>query len=276
MSSPAARATDARSAPVDPPAGAVPSRDGAAAVHITPRAGHARRRRPAGPRESRRPATVTQAAAPQAPLTGRRHRAGTGRERPASRRRRRGRGPGGTAARAVAARRAPHRPPARQRPPHPRHHRPGEGRGRDRRSDGHERAAPRRPPRGRAHDPLPGGAARQRPPRRHRRRDPRPPGRDRRRRDRLREDHADPEDLPGAGPRRPRADRPHPAPPARRPHGRPPASPRSWAPSWATRVGWKVRFTDQVGENTLVKLMTDGILLAELTRRPDAAPATTR
>ncbi len=30
-------------------------------------------------------------------------------------------------------------------------------------------------------------------------------------------------------------------------------------------VGWKVRFTDQVGQNTLVKLMTDGILLAELT-----------
>src|SRR6185503_6584943 len=29
-------------------------------------------------------------------------------------------------------------------------------------------------------------------------------------------------------------------------------------------VGWKVRFTDQVGENTLVKRMTDGILLAEL------------
>ena len=30
-------------------------------------------------------------------------------------------------------------------------------------------------------------------------------------------------------------------------------------------VGWKVRFTDQVGDTTLVKLMTDGILLAELT-----------
>jgi ATP-dependent helicase HrpA len=30
-------------------------------------------------------------------------------------------------------------------------------------------------------------------------------------------------------------------------------------------VGWKVRFTDHVGETTLVKLMTDGILLAELT-----------
>jgi len=33
----------------------------------------------------------------------------------------------------------------------------------------------------------------------------------------------------------------------------------------AGAVGWKVRFTDQVGDNTLVKLMTDGILLAELT-----------
>jgi len=29
-------------------------------------------------------------------------------------------------------------------------------------------------------------------------------------------------------------------------------------------VGWKVRFTDQVGARTRVKLMTDGILLAEL------------
>ncbi|WP_371484505.1 ATP-dependent RNA helicase HrpA [Kitasatospora sp. NBC_00315] len=29
-------------------------------------------------------------------------------------------------------------------------------------------------------------------------------------------------------------------------------------------VGWKVRFTDQVGPDTLVKLMTDGILLAEI------------
>ncbi|WP_033217337.1 ATP-dependent RNA helicase HrpA [Kitasatospora phosalacinea] len=29
-------------------------------------------------------------------------------------------------------------------------------------------------------------------------------------------------------------------------------------------VGWKVRFTDQAGQNTLVKLMTDGILLAEI------------
>ncbi|MCA1671207.1 MAG: DEAD/DEAH box helicase, partial [Actinobacteria bacterium] len=29
-------------------------------------------------------------------------------------------------------------------------------------------------------------------------------------------------------------------------------------------VGWKVRFTDRVGEDTLVKVMTDGILLAEI------------
>ncbi|MDK1473025.1 ATP-dependent RNA helicase HrpA [Streptomyces sp. 549] len=29
-------------------------------------------------------------------------------------------------------------------------------------------------------------------------------------------------------------------------------------------VGWKIRFTDQVGDTTLVKLMTDGILLAEI------------
>jgi len=33
-------------------------------------------------------------------------------------------------------------------------------------------------------------------------------------------------------------------------------------------VGYKVRFSDQVGEKTMVKLMTDGILLAELRRDP--------
>jgi len=31
-------------------------------------------------------------------------------------------------------------------------------------------------------------------------------------------------------------------------------------------VGWKVRFTDQVGDDTLVAVMTDGILLAEIQR----------
>lgn len=34
-------------------------------------------------------------------------------------------------------------------------------------------------------------------------------------------------------------------------------------------VGYQVRFTDQVGANTLVKLMTDGILLAEIAVDPD-------
>jgi ATP-dependent helicase HrpA len=33
-------------------------------------------------------------------------------------------------------------------------------------------------------------------------------------------------------------------------------------------VGWKVRFTDRVSDNTLVKLMTDGILLAEIQSDP--------
>ena len=37
-------------------------------------------------------------------------------------------------------------------------------------------------------------------------------------------------------------------------------------------VGYKVRFTDQVGDDTLVKLMTDGILLAEI-QRDRTAPA---
>ncbi|MBV9140557.1 MAG: ATP-dependent RNA helicase HrpA, partial [Pseudonocardiales bacterium] len=36
-------------------------------------------------------------------------------------------------------------------------------------------------------------------------------------------------------------------------------------------VGWKVRFTDQVGPDTLVKLMTDGILLAEIQSDPQLA-----
>jgi ATP-dependent helicase HrpA len=31
-------------------------------------------------------------------------------------------------------------------------------------------------------------------------------------------------------------------------------------------VGWQIRFTERVGENTLVKVMTDGILLAEIQR----------
>ena len=58
-------------------------------------------------------------------------------------------------------------------------------------------------------------------------------------------------------------DRAHPAAAARRPHrGRPD---RRRTRHRARRpVGYQVRFTDQVSEQTRVKLMTDGILLAEL------------
>ncbi|WP_240003336.1 ATP-dependent RNA helicase HrpA [Streptomyces cinnamoneus] len=58
-------------------------------------------------------------------------------------------------------------------------------------------------------------------------------------------------------------DRAHPAPADRRPHrGR--AGGRGAADAAGRAVGWKVRFTDQVGGETMVKLMTDGILLAEI------------
>ena len=73
-----------------------------------------------------------------------------------------------------------------------------------------------------------------------------------------------PEDLPGAGPRRARPDRAHPAAPDRRPHGRRADRRGAGHRRWATTVGYKVRFTDQVGDDTLVKVMTDGILLAEI------------
>ena len=62
-------------------------------------------------------------------------------------------------------------------------------------------------------------------------------------------------------------DRPHPAAPASPPARSPSGSPRSSAPSSASAVGYKVRFTDQVGDRTrCVKVMTDGILLAEIQR----------
>ncbi|MFP1451996.1 hypothetical protein ACLB1N_08065 [Escherichia coli] len=35
-------------------------------------------------------------------------------------------------------------------------------------------------------------------------------------------------------------------------------------------IGYKVRFSDHVSDNTMVKLMTDGILLAEYRARPPA------
>ena len=41
-------------------------------------------------------------------------------------------------------------------------------------------------------------------------------------------------------------------------------------------VGYQVRFTDRSADGTLVKLMTDGILLAELAAGPATCAATTR
>ena len=45
-----------------------------------------------------------------------------------------------------------------------------------------------------------------------------------------------------------------------------PASPTSCSTELGDRVGYTVRFTDQVSDRTQIKLMTDGILLAELQR----------
>ena len=121
---------------------------------------------------------------------------------------------------------------------------------------------PARPPCRRSATPSTAG---QRAARRHRRRDPRPPGRHRRRRDRLREDHAAPEDLPRAGPRRPRPDRAHPAAPARRPHRRRPDRRGAGHRAGRARSAGRSASPTTSASNTLVKLMTDGILLAELT-----------
>ena len=68
------------------------------------------------------------------------------------------------------------------------------------------------------------------------------------------------------GPRRRGHDRPHPAPPAGGPHGRRAHRRGARHVELGEAVGYTVRFTDQVGDRTLVKLMTDGILLAEIQR----------
>ena len=79
----------------------------------------------------------------------------------------------------------------------------------------------RAPPRGAAGAArhLPARAAGRAAPGRHRGGDPRPPGRRRRGRDRVGQDDPAAQDLPGARPRRRRADRAHPAAADRRPHG---------------------------------------------------------
>ena len=93
-------------------------------------------------------------------------------------------------------------------------------------------------------DHLPAGAARQRSAGRDRARHPRPPGRDRRRRDRLGQDHAAAEDLPRARPRVASRTPSRAASPRAR---SPSASPRSCRCRARRRlVGYKVRFTDKV------------------------------
>ncbi len=67
-----------------------------------------------------------------------------------------------------------------------------------------------------------------------------------------------------------RPDRPHAAAAHRRAQRSPRASRRSSAPSSATAVGYKVRFTDHTRPDAYIKLMTDGILLAETQRDRDA------
>ena len=125
------------------------------------------------------------------------------------------------------------------------------------------RGAPRAPPRVGARRLVPRRAADQRARRRHPRGPREPPGGRRGGRDRVGQDHAAAEDGARAGPRRARHDRPHPAAADRGAHGR--RTRRRGARHHRHRhVGYQVRFTSRASEDTLVKFMTDGILLAEI------------
>ena len=68
------------------------------------------------------------------------------------------------------------------------------------------------------------------------------------------------------GPRRARRDRPHAAAPAGRAHGGRADRRRARRRRSGGAVGYAVRFSDRSGEDTLVRLMTDGLLLAEIQR----------
>jgi ATP-dependent helicase HrpA len=79
-----------------------------------------------------------------------------------------------------------------------------------------------------------------------------------------------PEDRAGDGPRRRRRrrpDRPHPAAPDRRLERRPRIAEELKTPLGEV-VGYKVRFQDRLSAGASVKLMTDGILLAETQSDP--------
>ena len=106
-------------------------------------------------------------------------------------------------------------------------------------------------------------------PRRHRRGHPRPPGRRRRGRDRVGQDDPAAEDLPRAGSRASRATIGHTQP--RRIAARAVAErvAEELGVELGGAVGYQVRFADHSSRDTLVKVMTDGILLAELQRDRD-------
>ena len=113
--------------------------------------------------------------------------------------------------------------------PGPRRQEPARPRSQDRsRSPGRARKAARgfHPPKGGTDRALPGPAlsaraSHRRPPAGHRPGHPGPPGRHHLRRDGLRQEHPDPQDVPRSGARRGRQDRLYPAPPDRRRHHRP-------------------------------------------------------
>ena len=96
----------------------------------------------------------------------------------------------------------------------------------------------------------------------------RAPGRHRLRRNRLGQDHAAAEDLPGAGPRREGPDRPHAAAPHRRVVRRQAHRRRNWARRWARSSATRCASRTRCQPGASVKLMTDGILLAETQTDP--------
>ena len=110
---------------------------------------------------------------------------------------------------------------------------------------------------------LPAGTAGRAARRRDRRGDPRAPGGHRLRRDGLGQDDAAAQDLPRGRARRARPDRPHAAAAHRRARGRgahrPGARQRRWARPSATRSASPTTRS----RDAYIKLMTDGILLAE-------------
>ena len=136
------------------------------------------------------------------------------------------------------------------------------GRGSPRMSPGRSPGA-RRGRRGKPAIRYPDGAAGRAARRRHRRGDPRAPGRHRLRRDRLGQDHAAAEDLPRRRARRARADRPHAAAAHRRARGRRAHRAGAGRAGSAGPSATRSASPTSTRPDAYVKLMTDGILLAE-------------